>query len=307
MLRLAVCALLLASATAPSWARTLLQFAVFGDTPYSDFERTQLPLILDDMAKHESAFAIHVGDIKNGHSRCDDAVYLDTLGAFQAAPLPLIYVPGDNEWTDCPRPACGGYDALERLGFLRRTFYRDGMSLGQRPIRLERQPDYPENVRWEAAGVMFVTLNIPGDRNNVDHPTEYGPRNQADLAWLSTAFRLAREKKLRGLLLAIQANPFIEADNEGATKPGFKDFMDRLRSEVAAFDGQVALAHGDTHNVQINRPLTERKTHKPIANFIRIETYGAPFLGWVRGVVDDADPKVFRFDQRPWPHGFPLQ
>ncbi|HEY6898121.1 MAG TPA: hypothetical protein VI279_12745 [Rhodocyclaceae bacterium] len=299
--------MLLVLATTSATARTVLQFAVFGDTPYSDFERTQLPLMLDDIAQHESAFAIHVGDIKSGHSRCDDAVYLDILGAFQAAPLPLIYVPGDNEWTDCPRPACGGFDAVERLGFLRRTFYRDDRSLGQRPIRLTRQAGYPENVRWEMAGVMFVALNMPGDRNNVNQTEEYGPRNQANLLWLSEAFRQAREKKLRGLLLAIQANPFIEADNEGATKPGFKDFMDRLRNEVAAFDGQVALAHGDTHNVQINRPLTERKTHKPIANFIRIETYGAPFLGWIHGAVDDADPRVFRFDQRPWPHSLPLQ
>ena len=35
----------------------------------------------------------------------------------------MIYVPGDNEWTDCHRANNGGYDPLERLAFLRAMFY----------------------------------------------------------------------------------------------------------------------------------------------------------------------------------------
>lgn len=302
------CALLLGLSlvAAHAMAKPVLQFGLFGDTPYSDFERRQLPLILEEMGQADVAFAVHDGDIKNGHSRCDDSMYQDIFGAFNTSPVPLIYVPGDNEWTDCRRPACGGFDQQERLAFLRKTFFADGNSLGQRRIALERQEGFPENVRWEAGGVQFVALNIPGDDNNVKFDAEYGPRNTANLAWLKESFRLAREKKLRGLLLAIQANPFIEADNEGATKPGFKDFLDLLRAETMHYKGEVVLVHGDTHSMQINRPLRERGTRKPIANFTRVETYGAPFLGWILGVVDDTNAKVFHFETRPWRTGGPL-
>jgi hypothetical protein len=293
-------AALLLAVSVTAHAKPILTFALFGDTPYSDYERSQLPLILNDMGENNVAFAIHDGDIKNGHSRCDDTMYQDILGAFQNSPVPLVYVPGDNEWTDCQRPACGGFDQVERLNFLRKTFFTDNRSLGKQRITLERQDGYPENVRWEMAGVQFVALNIPGDDNNVKKTQEYEARAKADHVWLSAAFRNAKEKKLRGVLIDIQANPFIEADNEGATKPGFKDFMDQLRAETAAFHGQVVLVHGDTHSMQINQPLRDRKTHKLIANFTRVETYGAPFLGWIRAIVDDADPKVFRFETRPW-------
>ena len=288
-----------------------LGFGLFGDTPYTDYERRQLPLILDEMGQANLAFAIHDGDIKNGASRCDDTTYRDILAVFQAAPLPLIYVPGDNEWTDCHRLLCGKYDPQERLKTLRSIFYADDNSLGQRTIVLERQSTqaefaaYRENVRWEAGGALFVALNMPGPDNNVGHADEFEPRDRANLAWLSDSFRLAREKHLAGVLIAIQANPVIEADNEGVTKPGFKAFFDLLRDELNRFEGQVVLVHGDTHSMQINRPLKQRKTHVPINNFTRVETYGSPFLGWIRATVDTSDPQVFRFETRPWRPGLP--
>lgn len=284
-----------------SQAKTVLQFGLFGDTPYSDFERRQLPVQLTEMGQENLAFVVHDGDIKNGQSRCDDSLYQDIYGAFQQSPLPLIYVPGDNEWTDCPRPTAGGFDQQERLDYLRSVFFKNNQSLGQQTILLERQQGFPENVRWVAGPVQFVALNMPGYDNNIRQLKEYAPRNQANLQWLEQAFLQAREKQLKGLVLIIQANPWIEADNEGATKPGFKDFFEQLRRETDGFPGQVVLVHGDTHSMQINKPLRDRKTRKVIENFTRVETYGAPFLGWVRGIVDDADPKLFRFEPRPWP------
>lgn len=293
--------LLLALLCLVSLARAeALDFALFGDTPYSDYERNQLPLILQAMGEANLAFAIHDGDIKNGHSLCSDDMYQDIRRVFDAAPLPVVYVPGDNEWTDCQRKACGGYDQQERLTYLRKTFFPDQRSLGQRRIDLLRQKDWPENVRWEAGGVLFVSLNIPGDDNNVKHKEDFATRGQANRTWLAEAFRIAGEKRLPGILIDIQANPFIEADNEGVTKPGFREFLDQLRVATAAFPGQVVLVHGDTHSVRIDKPLRDRESHKPVSNFTRVETFGAPFMGWVKGTVDPQDPAVFRFEQRPW-------
>ena len=37
---------------------------------------------------------------------------------------PLVYTPGDNEWTDCHRANNGAYNPLERLAFVRSTVLR---------------------------------------------------------------------------------------------------------------------------------------------------------------------------------------
>lgn len=72
-------------------------FGLFGDTPYNDWERRQLPQMMAEMAAEKLAFAVHDGDIKSGGSPCSDAVYADIRGVFNAAEYPLVFVPGDNE------------------------------------------------------------------------------------------------------------------------------------------------------------------------------------------------------------------
>ena len=67
------------------------------------------------MEREELAFVVHDGDLKSGSSLCSDEVLRDMLDVFQASKTPLVYVPGDNEWTDCHRASNGGYDPLERL------------------------------------------------------------------------------------------------------------------------------------------------------------------------------------------------
>lgn len=305
--------LALATLLALPLAAQPFSFALFGDTPYSRWERDQLPAMMADMAQQGAAFAVHAGDIKSGSSVCRDEVYQDILGVFQAAPLPLIYVPGDNEWTDCHRRSNGGYDPVERLAHLRAVFYRDERTLGQPSFPLERQSRdpayaaYRENVRWEQGSVLFVGLHVPGSQNNyhgVDGRSgpvaEYIERSAANRAWLAQAFDLARSRKLAGLLIVIQANPGLEAAAAGQARPGYRDLIEQLQLETQAYAGQVVLVHGDTHSYQLNQPLLDVTGKKMLENFTRVEVYGYPFMGWVRGRVDLADPRVFGFTPQRW-------
>jgi hypothetical protein len=67
---------------------------------------------------------------------------------------PLIYVPGENEWTDCDRANNGSYDPNERLALVRRLFASQPTSFGQDRLRLTRQSAaYPENLRWTHGAV----------------------------------------------------------------------------------------------------------------------------------------------------------
>lgn len=269
--------------------------------------------MLATMEREGLAFAVHAGDIKSGSGVCSDEVLLDILGVFQAAPLPLIYVPGDNEWTDCHRRSNGGYDPLERLARLRTLFSAGEQSLGRSPLRLERQSRdpahaaYRENVRWELGGVLFVGLNVPGSRNNYHGPRgrggpvpEFIERSAANRAWLAQAFTLARSRKLAGILIVIQGNPGFEAASAGQPRPGYRDFVDQLRTETQAYAGQVVLVHGDTHMHQIDQPLLDVAGQKVLDNFTRVEVHGSPFMGWVRGTVDASSPRVFSFSAQRW-------
>ncbi len=304
--------LLLAACCTGPLAAQPFSFALFGDTPYSRWEREQLPAMLGEMAQQGAAFAVHAGDIKGGGQLCSDVLFLDILGVFRAAPLPLVYVPGDNEWTDCHRRSNGGYEPLERLGRLRELFFADERSLGQPALLLQRQSvdpahaAYRENVRWEQGGVLFVGLNVPGSQNNYQGTGGPGPvpeflqRSAANRAWLAQAFELARRRTLVGLVIVVQGNPGFEAASAGQPPPGYRDLIAQLRSETQAYAGQVVLVHGDTHAHQVNQPLLDASGQRVLENFTRVEVHGYPFMGWVQVQVDLGSPRVFRFTSRRW-------
>jgi hypothetical protein len=275
-------------------------FALFGDTPYSDTERERLPTMLEAMAKDGLAFAVHDGDIKNGHSTCSDDLYFDRLQVFQAARFPLVYVPGDNEWTDCHRLFDGLYGPEERLKRLRQIFFSDKETLGRTRFPLERQGlldanfrDYVENVRWRRGRVLFVGVNIPGSENNFgdgDRPSpEFVGRGKANRAWLDASFDLAHKERDTVVFVIIQANPGFEDFNTGRPCLPYGDFLRQLTELTLDFPGRVILVHGDTHSQHVDQPMRDPSSRRIVRKFTRIETFGSPYMGWTKVTVKNAD------------------
>ncbi len=66
------------------------------------------------------------------------------IALLESSPIPLVYVPGDNEWTDCGRARACGYDPRERLAWLRRRAFGAGIAeareSGSEPARLRPAP-----------------------------------------------------------------------------------------------------------------------------------------------------------------------
>lgn len=278
-------------------------FAAFGDTPYSREEEAHFPDFIAGMNREDLAFVVHVGDFKSAFSACTDELFLERRQWFELSHHPLVYVPGDNEWTDCMRPFAGGHDPLERLQKLRGLFSAGDASLGQRRIALARQSklthgahDYPEHVRWEYRGVLFVTLNAPGPDNHArGMPEEFSRRNAAILDWLARSFQLARGRGLRAVVVLMQANPW---GSSGRPRRGFHELLDRLASETQRFPGEVLLIHGDTHRYRVDRPLRRTPGDAPLANFTRVEVFGSPEMNWVRVRVLEEAGRM-RFEAKP--------
>jgi hypothetical protein len=258
-------------------------FAAFGDAPYSESEEAPFVGLIAAMNREPLVFAIHVGDFKNGWSPCTDETFAQRRDGFALLHHPLIYTPGDNEWTDCWR-AMGSPDAvrspLDRLQQLRRLFFADGYSLGQRKIALARQSaDYPEHARWQHGGVVFATLNVPGGDNNARMPHEAASRGRMIDAWITDTFRLARAQSNGAVVLAMQANPWTIGGNVRKT---YSALLDTIARETQQFAGEVVLIHGDTHRYRIDQPLTDPRSGRSLRNFTRIEVFGSPAVNWVR-------------------------
>jgi hypothetical protein len=268
-------------------------FAAFGDAPYVESEEARFINTFAEMNRAPLAFAIHVGDFKSGWSPCTDALFLRRRDEFALLRHPLIYVPGDNEWTDCWRaPGVSGAegDPLQRLQQLRRLFFAGDYSLGQRRIALERQnTTYPEHARWAHDGVLFATLNVPGGGNNARLPRESAARTAMVVAWVSDTFRTARAQSHSAVVLAMQANPWTFGGN---IRKNYSAIMTAIAHETQHFEGEVLLIHGDSHRHRIDEPLINPRTGYPFRNFTRIEVFGSPVVNWVRVQVSRQNGKT---------------
>jgi Calcineurin-like phosphoesterase len=281
-------------------------FALMGDVPYHDGEVIEVERMLGEISGENMSFVVHVGDFKNGSSPCTDELFLQRKQLFNQSMHPFIYVPGDNDWTDCHRPSAGSYKGGERLAKLRDLFFTGNQSLGRKKISLQQQSEdskfgiYRENVRWSQDNVLFISLNIPGSSNNTGHTLEDNEearlRNIANAAWIQQAFSLAKQQKYAGVMFFIQADPMFEF---GSTHQGLRsywDFLDVLRDETEKFSGQVVLAHGDTHFYRVDQPLRDFKKGGRVKNFTRVEVFGSPAMNWIRVHVDATSKDVFRFE-----------
>ncbi|MBK7677240.1 MAG: metallophosphoesterase [Candidatus Accumulibacter sp.] len=288
------------AAEAETW-----RFAVIGDTPYSDYERRELPRMLNDIAAEHPSLIVHAGDFKSSQQVCRDEVFRDRQALFADSTVPLVYVPGDNEWTDCRHPAAGHFDPLERLQKLRELFFAEPRSLGRKGLAVEQQAGgYPEHLRWRLGPVIFVSLNVPGPDNNFGigrtPGDEYLARSPAVIDWLRQGFAAAHRARSAGIVIVMQGNPGFKHHAAGLTHAGYRDLLETLSSETLAFAGQVLLIHGDTHWQRIDQPLRDPTTRLPIRNFTRLETFGYPLMGWVKVIVDSEHPQLFRFEVHPY-------
>jgi hypothetical protein len=290
---LSACVSTLTATTAKS--TSTFTFVVVGDTAYngSADEAAYGELIVAINAR-QPAFTIHVGDTK-GAGSCNDAFQERIRDGFSRYDHPIIYTPGDNEWTDCHRPVNGGGDPVERLAAVRRIFFNDDQSFGARPLALAVQSSaFPENRSWRQSDVLFATVHIVGSNNNIATPEEFGAREAAGVAWIEAAFAEAAATKAKALVLAFQAELF--------TNPSPDDGFARTRETIAAEGTRagipVLLVHGDSHRFMFDRPLYRSTSDGKAyygANIFRLQTFGAPELGAVEVRFEDGSAAPFSF------------
>jgi len=283
------------------------KFVALGDMPYSlpqDLRRFEN--LITEINRLKPSFSIFIGDTKSGSSPCSDEHNQIIKSYFSSFKTPLVYSPGDNEWTDCHRILAGAYDPLERLEALRTVFFSTNQSLGKNPIRLQRQADldpryskYVENAYWIKNNFLFVSIHIPGSNNNNEGTEsaikEYQDRNQANLAWIDQAFNLATQRNLNGIIFAYQADMFYKPSQLTSSDSGYRDTLESLISKSEIFNKPVLLIHGDTHRLKIDQPLHRKNQKKVLENVLRLQVMGADQVQAVEVQVNPAQEQPFSF------------
>jgi hypothetical protein len=74
----------------------------------------------------------------------------------------------------------------------------------------------------------------------------------------------------------------------------FADTKRELARLAIGFPGQVVLVNGDSHLLQIDKPLADARG-ATIENLTRVQTFGSAQNHWVSATVDPRDPNVFTF------------
>jgi hypothetical protein len=209
---------------------TASTLAVYGDAPYgtTPTDSTQFDLmpgfIAAINADAEVDLVLHVGDIHSGKQFCTEAYDRSIFQLFSAFKKPLVYTPGDNEWSDCHKVAQGGGtynkttgqidfvvdaagspvdyakgDPVANLELVRSIFFAQPvLTLGSEKRLVLTQglafdrahptdSKFVENVIFLQSEVLFVTINLPGGSNN-DSDVWYGAptASPAQLAEIET-------------------------------------------------------------------------------------------------------------------------
>jgi hypothetical protein len=296
--------------------------AIIGDTPYGQPQIDNFPADIAEInADPHVRFVVHVGDIKNGSSLCTDSYFSLIRSDFNQFVDPLVYTPGDNEWTDCHRANNGAYTPTERLAKLRSVFFDNpGHSLGQRSALLRTQtPNYPENVRFKRANVEWGVINLPGSNDDLvpwfgapvtpAQQAEHDNRLAANLKWLDSIFLRAKRAHVKAIAIGLQADMFDPAAVAAGQVSAYAPIIHKLATKAAEFGKPVLLINGDSHIFGSDHPFASGQQAGTIygestlaPNIERVTVEGSTSVPheWLRLHISQTDPNVFSFENVPF-------
>jgi hypothetical protein len=280
--------------------------AVYGDAPYgtSPTDTAELQatpaFIAAINADPDVSLVMHAGDIHSGKQYCTAKYDHIIRKLFDSYADPMIYTPGDNEWTDCHKAGEGGgtYDAqtgqidymrdakgrlidyaggnpVANLDLIRSIFFdHPGSTLGGKgkvtTQAMAFDPNYPsdaeyvENVTYKQSKIRFVTINLPGGSNN-DNDIWYGAPTMSQEQSVEIQTRTAADLH------------WLDAAFDKATAENAKAVVIMLQADMWDLDGKDV-----THLSQFEPLLAE------IAN--RTTAFGKPVL------LINGDSHIYRSD-----------
>ena len=307
-------------------------FAVLAGTMQSPADEAPTQRLIDAIGRERDlSFIVYDGNLRGPKEACDDSLFERRQALLEAARPPLIFIPGQYDWTDCGTPEAGGFDPVERLDQLRQTIFADAASMGQNPIPLTRESEvsrfrqYRENVRWQLGDTVFIGLNVPGTNNHYltagGRNGEFEDRVIANAFWLEHAAEYAKRREARAIVIFIQADPDPERYERpdrfawlrfarNSRRDGFLELKRSLVKVAQMFHGPVLLIHCDDERAAggfvIDQPLRNDKG-EVVTNLTRIAFAPHDRLNqWIQIDANMTRRPPFRVSVREVPKNLPL-
>jgi hypothetical protein len=308
--------------------------AVIGDMPYGDAKVAAFPQFIDVINRDPKVDLVaHLGDIKSGSSLCTNEYFESVRHQFDRLLDPLVYTPGDNEWTDCHRANNGNWQPTERLDTIRADFFPvAGQTLGGRSKTVLTQADdpahaaYVENVMWMESKVVFANFNVPGSNDDsvATNPwtgawagdpaqaAEQTARDAADLTWLGKTFETAGSDGAEGVVLMLQADMW---DGTHAALNAYDPFVKAIGDAANTFGKPVLLLVGDSHIFKVDNPFDGSAAFQaihpgftPVApNITRIVVEGSTTVAnrfeYLRLAIDPKSTDLFSWERVDYTFG----
>ncbi|MFI4940492.1 MAG: hypothetical protein ACHP7O_09170 [Burkholderiales bacterium] len=246
--------------SAPASARPVdFSFGAIGQAINIPNEDSTLEQAITESDAGNLAFIVANG-FKRADEPCTDELYRHRLNLLESAKNGLIVSLAAGDWSEC-KDTSGRSTAVERLSRLRELFFADEFSLGASKIPVMRQSSAPkfrsylENARWEIDNILFATINLPSDNNHyrmeAGRNSEFEDRLIANRNWLQRTFSIATSKKMAGIVLFCDANPFLKPaprhlfDSSGK-RDGFAEIRQQLGMLANKFPGKVLIVHNQS-------------------------------------------------------------
>jgi len=208
-------------------------FFAMGDVPYAPEEDLLLPKQIANLPT-DGQFLIHVGDIKNGTTPCDEAVYVKVASMLGKSKLPTFIIPGDNEWNDCENPAQGWKYWRKHFNNFDTKWKYDFV--------VNRQKIRNENFTFNLDGSLFIGINLVGGR--VQDAAEWKTRHAQNIRWIESTLK-ANHKNFHAIVLLGHAHPMINHN----------DFFTSLVPIVKTANVPLLYLHGDGHRWIQDKPF----------------------------------------------------
>ena len=256
-----------------------IQFISFGDDTLENKKG-----LLNSINLQNSSLIVHVGDTLLGGSICKDSEIDYQRELINNLNAPVLYTPGDNEWRDCIDEAKGDSYNLERLAYIRESYFSKNQTLGRNPSNVENQrmQGYPENARLIKNNIAFITAHVIGSPNNFDpyskeNILEYLQRDAANIEWITKSFETFKEASAYVIVTHGPAIPYRKKI------PFFNErFANSLLELSNKYKRPVLLLNGGVHKFRSFQPA---KNEFPFLHVI--QNFGYPDM---KAIVIEVNP-----------------
>jgi len=169
--------------------RPAVSFYAISNTPNDATEETQLRRNLSALDPSQGSFLFHLGGaMMGGSTECTDDSFRDAADVMGESPVPVLILPGNGDWKDCPVPMDAFANWMKELNRFEERYDGFGPDVhegeGERVLPVvERHLARDENFAILLEDVLIIGVHLV-DGDVAPSQREWSLRHQDNVQWV---------------------------------------------------------------------------------------------------------------------------